>query len=278
MKHEEGSFKDAREKNIYYQFWLPDGDVRAVIMVVHGLGEHSGRYMNVVNRFVEKGFAIYGLDHEGHGKSEGGREFVNKIEDFTETLYTYFQMIQNWQTDKPIFILGHSMGGLISSLFLLDHQDELKGAILSGPAVKIPDNISGLTIFLGKVFSTILPKLGLIGLDVEGISRDPKVVEAYVNDPLVFKGKTPARLAAELLKGMQRVEQEAPSIILPMIILQGGEDRLVDPAGASMLFEKIASSEKTLKVYDGYYHEVYNEPEKEQVLDDVEAWLEKILK
>lgn len=277
MKHEEGTFKDARGKNIYYQYWLPDNEVKAVIMLVHGIGEHSGRYMNVVNRFAANGYAIYGLDHEGHGKSEGGRESVEKMDHYAETHYTYFQMIRQWQKDKPVFLLGHSMGGLIGTLFLLDHQDELKGAIISGPPVKIPDNISGFTIFLVKFFSLLIPRLGLIGLEVEGISRDPKVLEAYLNDPLVYKGKTPARLAAEFLRNSKRVEMEAEKISLPMIILQGSEDKIVDPKGAQMLYDKISSTDKTLKIYTGFYHEVYNEPEKEQVLDDVQAWLDKHL-
>jgi len=118
-----------------------------------------------------------------------------------------------------------------------------------------------------------MPKIGLIGLDAGGVSRDPSVVKAYVDDPLVHTGKTTARLAAEILRAMQRFPQEASRITLPILLLQGGEDRLVDPAGAQMLFETVGSSDKTLKIYEGLYHEIFNEPEKDQVLGDMEQWL-----
>lgn len=274
MKHTEGKFQGVRNASIYYQGWLPEGEVKAVLMVVHGLAEHSGRYMNVVDHFVPLGYAVYGLDHLGHGKSEGTRVFVERFSDLTDNVKTYFDMIQKWQPGKPIFILGHSMGGLISSAYLLDHQDELKGAIISAPAVKIPDTISATTITLGRVLSKIMPKAGLLALDANGVSRDPEVVKAYVNDPLVYTGKTTARLAAEMLGAMQRVTAEAGKIHLPLITIQGSADKLVDPGAAQMLYNKASSKDKTIKMYEGLYHEVLNEPERGIVLADVEAWLQ----
>lgn len=274
MKHQEGTFKGIRDASIYYQCWLPEGEPKAVLLVVHGLAEHSGRYVNVVNHFVPLGYAVYGVDHVGHGKSSGTRMYVERFEDFTDTLKIYFDMVRHWQPDKPIFLVGHSLGGLIGAAYLLDHQAELKGAVLSGPAVKVPDTISPTTIFVGKVFSALMPKLGLIGLEAEGVSRDPAVVQAYVSDPLVCHGKTTARLAAELLKAMRRVTAEATKITLPILILQGSADKLVDPKGAQMLYDTVSSADKTIKIYDGLYHEVYNEPEHDRVLGDVKAWLE----
>ncbi len=274
MKHTEGKFQGVRNASIYYQGWLPEGEVKAVLMVVHGLAEHSGRYMNVVDHFVPLGYAVYGLDHLGHGKSEGTRVFVERFSDLTDNVKTYFDMLQKWQPGKPIFILGHSMGGLISSAYLLDHQDELKGAIISAPAVKIPDTISATTITLGRVLSKIMPKAGLLALDANGVSRDPEVVKAYVNDPLVYTGKTTARLAAEMLGAMQRVTAEAGKIHLPLITIQGSADKLVDPGAAQMLYNKASSKDKTIKMYEGLYHEVLNEPERGIVLADVEAWLQ----
>jgi acylglycerol lipase len=273
MNHIEGSFKGVRNANIYYQAWLPEGDAKAVLFIVHGLGEHCGRYMNVVNHFVPLGYAVYGLDHIGHGKSEGTREFVQSFEDFTNTLTIYFNMVTEWQTGKPVFLVGHSMGGLIASHYLLDYQANFKGAVISAPAVKVSDSISQTTIIMGKILSALAPKMGLLGLDANGISRDKEVVEAYVNDPLVFHGKTPARLAAELLKAMLRVTAEAHNLTLPLLIVQGGEDKLVDPDGAQMLYDKASSEDKTIKVYEGLYHEVFNEPERAIVLKDVETWL-----
>jgi acylglycerol lipase len=242
-------------------------------MIVHGLGEHSGRYLNLVNHFVPMGFAVYGMDHPGHGKSEGARKYVDRFEDFIDNVKAYFVRIQGWQAGKPVFLVGHSMGGLIGAVYLLDHQAGLKGAILSGPSVKIPGNISPLTVFIGKMLVALMPRLGLIKTAPEGVSRDPAVVKAYIDDALVYKGKTTARLAAEMLKAMQRVSSEAGKITLPILILQGGADWIVDPAGARMLYELVSSADKEIKVYDGLYHEVYNEPEHPQVLRDVELWI-----
>lgn len=274
MIHAEGRFQSAQGANIYYQHWQPQDAPKAVLLVVHGLAEHSGRYMNLVNYFVPRGYAVYGLDHIGHGKSDGRRVYIERFSDFTGPLKTYFDMIQGWHPGKPVFLVGHSMGGLIGAVYLLEHQDELKGAVLSAPAVKVSDTISPITITVGKILSGILPQAGLLALDAAAISKDKAVVSAYINDPLVYTGKVTARLAAEMLSAMQRVTAQAADIRLPILLLQGSADRLVDPGGAKMLQENASTPDKTLKVYDGLYHEVFNEPEREQVLQDVEAWLE----
>jgi acylglycerol lipase len=273
MNHSEGNFNGVRNANIFYQAWLPEGNVKAVLLVVHGLGEHCGRYMNVVNHFVPLGYAVYGLDHLGHGKSEGRREYVENFEDYTSTLKIFCNLVKGWQAGKPVFLLGHSMGGLITSYYLLDHQANFNGAVISAPLVKIDASISQATITLGKILSVLIPKAGVLALDANGVSRDPEVVRVYVNDPLVFHGKTPARLAAELLKAMRRVTAEADKITLPFIVVQGGEDKLVDPAAAQMLYDKAGSQDKTIKIYKGLYHEVFNEPERARVLKDIETWL-----
>ncbi len=274
MKHQEGYVRGVRDTNIYYQYWLPEGEPKALLLVVHGLAEHSGRYMNVVNFLVPSGYAVYGIDHVGHGKSNGGRVYVERFDDYTKTLKKYLDKIREWLPEKPIFLIGHSMGGLISTAYMLEYQDELSGAVLSGPSVKVPDNISQATIFLGKLLSIIIPKAGIIQLDAEGISRDPAVVDEYVNDPLVYKGKITARLGAELLKVMQRVTGQASKIRLPIMIVQGSDDKLVDPSGARLLYDLVSSKDKTIKIYNGFYHEVFNEPEHEQVLNDVKTWID----
>ncbi len=273
MQHIEGTFKGVRNRNIYYQAWLPDGVVKAVLLVIHGMGEHSGRYLNVVNYFVPRGYAVYALDHVGHGKSEGRREFVERFTDFTDTLTTYFEFVAGWQDGRPIFLLGHSMGGTIALSYLLDHQQDFTGALISAPAVMVGQTVSPVTITLGKVLTRLAPRLGLITLDVNSLSRDPSVVEAYINDPLVFHGKTPARLGAELLFAMQRITADVGKLTLPLMVIQGAADTLIDPAGAQMLYEKASSADKTLKLYDGLYHEVFNEPERERVFEDMENWL-----
>lgn len=274
MKHQEGFFKGVRDARIYYQCWLPNGESKAVLLIVHGLAEHSGRYMNVVNHFVPLGYAVYGIDLIGHGKSDGTRVYVKRFEDYTDLIKRYCDMVREWQHERPIFLVGHSMGASIGALYLLDHQAGLIGAVLSGPAVKVPDNIPPAVVFVSKVLATVTPKFRVMGLDAEGVSRDPAVVQAYVNDPLVYTGKITARLGAEYLKAMQRISAEAGTITLPILILQGSADKLVNPDDANLLYATVSSSDKTIKIYDGLYHEVFNEPEHEQVLRDVETWLE----
>ncbi len=274
MKHKDGYLKGIRDTRIYYQSWLPEDELKAVLIVVHGLAEHSGRYMNVVNHFVPSGYAVYGCDHIGHGKSAGERVYVERFQDYIDTLEIFSGMIRDWQPGKPIFMIGHSMGGLIGTAYLLEHQHELSGVVLSGPGVKVPDNISKAVIFMGKILSRILPKTGILQLDAKGVSRDPAVVDAYVNDPLVYTGKVTARLGAEMLKKMQEVTDNAARIKLPLTILQGSDDILIDPSGAQLLYDLVSSEDKSIKIYEGFYHEVFNEPEHEKVLSDVQKWIE----
>lgn len=274
MRHQEGVLAGVRNARLYYQGWLPDGDPKAVLLIVHGLAEHSGRYMNLVDRFVPQGFALYGIDHLGHGRSAGERLVLERFADFTEPLKTFAAMVGCWQPGKPVFLVGHSMGGLIAATYLLTDQEGLSGAVLSGPAIMPPGRIPALTVLAGRLISLLLPRLGIIPRGPAGdICRDPAVVAAYLADPLVYQGKLTARLGAELLRAMARVRREAGRIRLPLLILQGSADRLVDPAGARILYDGVASRDKRLIVYEGFYHEVFNEPEHSRVLDDVEHWL-----
>lgn len=275
--HQEAFLNTTQGEQIYYQAWFPQAEPKAVLLLVHGLAEHSGRYLNLVEHFVPKGYAIYALDHYGHGKSAGERVYVPRFEVFTDTIKDIFDQIQANNPDKPVFIVGHSMGGLITADYLLDHQDELAGAVLSGPAVKKPDNISAFTVTLSRLLSKLVPKAGVVQLDAKAVSRDPAVVQAYINDPLVYTGKTTARLSAEMLRALLRIQAQASQIKLPVLIMQGSEDQLVDPSGARDFYHAISSSDKTLRMYAGLYHEIFNEPEHPQVLSEMESWLEERL-
>ena len=274
MNRIEGKFKGVRNSHIYYQAWLPDGEVKAVLPIVHGLGDHSGRYMNVVNHFVPLGYVVYGVDQPGHGKSDGPREFVERFEDFSDTLTAYLAMVREWQPGRPVFLLSHSIGGLIAAYYLLDHQAEFQGAVFSAPVVKVASHVSQMTVFMARTLSLLAPKAGVLPVDPATLSRDPDVVKAYINDPLVFHGKTTARLSAEMLMALTRVSSETEKITLPFLAMQGGDDHLVDPDGAEILYNRAGSKDKTLKIYEGLYHEIFNEPEHPQVLGDVERWLE----
>ena len=274
MNHIEGRFKGIRDTLIYYQAWLPDGQPKAVLPIVHGLGDHSGRYLNVVDHFVPRGYVVYGMDQIGHGKSEGRREYVESFDDFSFNLTAYLAMVRQWQPGRPVFLLSHSIGGLIAAYYLLDHQAEFQGAVFSAPVVKVASHVSQTTVFMARALSLLAPTAGVLPVDPGTISRDPEVVKAYVDDPLVFHDKPTARLSAEMLRALIRVSAETGKITLPFLAMQGGDDRLVDPDGAQILYERAGSADKSLKLYPGLYHEIFNEPEHGQVLGDVEAWLD----
>lgn len=276
MIHSEGTFSGYKGLQIYHQSWVPDTEPHALILLVHGLGEHSSRYGNVVDRLVPKGYAIYALDHIGHGRSEGARKYADSFSVFTDTLTEYLTKIKVWHPDLPVYLLGHSLGGLIGATYLLEHQDEFSGAILSAPALMVYDKVTPLMWMAGKVLSVVWPKAGLLALKGEAASRSPEVLEANSIDPLVVKTKTTARLSVEIYNAMLHVQAKSAMITLPMLILQGTADVIVNPEGAETFFENISSRQKTLKMYDGLFHEVFNEPERELVLDDLEAWLETV--
>ncbi|MGB2983547.1 MAG: lysophospholipase [Candidatus Bipolaricaulia bacterium] len=273
MKHQEETFAGVRDAEIYCQNWLPDDEPRAALVLVHGLAEHCGRYGNLVDHFVPLGYAVYAHDHIGHGRSGGQRVFVKRFEDLTNVLGMRVDHVRARHPELPIFLVGHSVGALITAVFLLDRQEALDGAVLSGAVVKIPDNISPVAVLASRLLSAVMPRVGIVAVEAEGVSRDPAVVREYMEDPLVYKGKTTARMGAEMLKAMQRTTREAGKITIPLLILHGSEDKLADPDGARMLREAAGSTDKVLKIYPGLHHEIYNEPEHAEVLTDVETWL-----
>ena len=273
MKHKEGKFKGFKNFGLYYQCWLPDGSPKAVLLVAHGLAEHSGRYKNLVNYFVPKGYAVYALDHRGHGKSEGTRSYVDRFSDYLTDLKTFFDKVRKEHRDAKIFLVGHSMGGTIATAYAIEHQKELAGLILSGSSLVATASVSPALLAIAGIVAALLPKMGVTVLDASTISRDKAVVDAYVNDPLVYRGKVSARMGAELAKMWKQLPERMPEIKLPILIMHGSADQLSDPAGSKLLYERAGSKDKTLKLYDGFYHEIFNEPEHKQVMADVEAWL-----
>ena len=246
-------------------------------MIAHGLNEHCGRYQHLAEYFINEGYAVYGVDYPGHGKSAGTRSYIKDFSEFIETLLIYIEKIKDWQPHLPVYIVGHSMGGLVGAHVLIDHPDQVAGAILSGSLILVPDNISPLTVTIGKIISTILPKLGLTAVDSSGLSRDPNIIQAYRADPLVFNGKVTTNLSIKINQAMDQVVTDGSKIYLPLLLLHGKADYIVDPVSTQFLYDLVSSENKELIYYQGFYHEIYNEPEHEQVFKDVSSWLNKQL-
>ncbi len=259
---------------LYRQSWLPEGEARAAVLVVHGLGEHSSRYAHVAERLTDRRFAVHTLDHYGHGKSDGHAGHVPRFSVFLDGVTALLDQVRREQPELPLLLLGHSMGGLIAARFLMSRQDRFRAAALSGPAFSTDEAPPAFVLWLNRLLSALLPTLPMIALDGTLVSRDPGVVEAYFKDPLVHHGKLTSRLIAEMSKAMDDALARAAEVTLPLVIMHGEEDKLTSPQGSQAFHAAVSSTDKTLKLYPGLYHEIFNEPEQDAVLTDLCDWLE----
>lgn len=272
--HEEGHFDGEQGRRIYHQAWIPEGELRGVVVVAHGAAEHGARYGHLVERLAPEGFAVHAVDHRGHGRSEGGRAQIDRMAAVVADLDRVVDHAAQRHPGKLLFLLGHSMGGLIALLYAGRHEEKLTGLALSAPLAKIEAAPLPLRL-LARTLSTVAPGAGVLQLDGSKVSRDPEEVAAYDADPLNYRGKLPARTVQELVNGVAALPDAVARITLPLLIMQGSADELVPPEGARMVYDRAASTDKTLETYDGYYHELFNEPagERDRPLDDVAAWL-----
>jgi len=272
MRHETG-YMEGRDGRLHYQRWAPTGAVRNVMVVAHGLGEHGGRYLNLVNHFVPRGFAVYAMDHRGHGLSTGIRGHVNSFLQYRDDLASFIERVRQETGCAKVVLVGHSMGALIATSYSLLHPDRVSRLILSSPGLRPHKLPSRAKEALAKALARILPTFLLSNeLDPANVSRDPGVVKAYVDDPLVHDRVSP-RFYVEFVKEAKRLMREASRLSVPLLFLQAGEDRLVHVETNLDFFARAGSPGKQLKLYDGQYHEVFNEPEKDQVFADMEGWL-----
>ncbi|MGW4352904.1 alpha/beta hydrolase [Nocardia sp. NPDC004582] len=269
---ETGEFQGAGGR-VFWQAWLPDSEPRAVAVIVHGYAEHSGRYAHVAQRLAESGFAVYALDHTGHGKSEGARANIGSLDTAADNVRTMLATATGRHPGLPKFVIGHSMGGLTTAYFATRDQPEVDGLVLSGPAIDIEAG-NAVQRLVAPLVARYLPNVPVVKLDSKLVSRDPEVVRAYDADPLVHHGGVPARTAGEMLRAGEYVKSHLDRLTAPLLVQHGSADGLASPTGTDRVERDAASKDKTIIRYDGLYHEIYNEPEQDKVLTDLVNWLE----
>ncbi len=242
-------------------------------MLAHGAGEHSARYGHVAKALTERGYAVWAPDHRGHGQSEGPRALIDSLERAVEDIHTVVTMVAAEASGRRPFLLGHSMGGLLATAYTLRHQETIAGLVLSAPAAAL-ETASPVTRFVSAMLSRITPRLGVFAVDPAGVSRDPDVVRDYEDDPQVFHGKLPVRTVAELAGEIGALEDRVPAITLPVLLMYGTADPIVPPSGSVMLSKRISSDDLTTTPYEGLYHEILNEPERDAVIAEILGWLD----
>ncbi|MGW4098316.1 alpha/beta hydrolase [Mycobacterium sp. NPDC004974] len=270
----EQTFDGVGGVRIVYDVWTPDIAPRGVVVLSHGLGEHAGRYHHVAQRFGQAGLVVYALDHRGHGRSGGKRVYLRDMSEYVGDFHTLVGIAAAEYPQLPLLVLGHSMGGAIVFSYGVEYPDEYTAMVLSGPAVAAQAAVSSALAAVAKVLGKIAPGLPVENLDANAVSRDPEVVAAYKADPLVWHGKVPAGIARALMIVGETMPQRASALTAPLLVVHGEKDRLVSADGSRHLVECVGSPDVHLKVYPGLFHEVFNEPEKELVLDDVTTWIE----
>lgn len=270
-RRDEGRFDGSGGLGIHWRAWLPAGDPRAVVLIAHGAAEHGGRYDWVGGELAARGHAVYAIDHRGHGRSDGPRALVG-FDDAVADLHALTALAAGRHPGAPVFLLGHSMGGAIAIAYAARHQRELAGLVLSAPLAAI--DAGAVSLAAARALARVAPRLPVHRIDGATVSRDPAVVAAYDADPLNHRGPLPARTVGEMARSVALLDERLPALRLPILTVYGTGDRLVPPAGSRRVDERAGSADKTLVAYDGLYHEVLNEPERERVLGDVAEWLE----
>jgi acylglycerol lipase len=273
MSHHEDRFRGHDGLELHEHRWLPPSPASAAVVVVHGINEHAGRYARLAEALNEQGCAVYAMDLRGHGRSAGPRAMIYSFDEYLADLDVFAARVRQREPGKPLFLFGHSMGGTIAARFVVARKPQLRGLLLSAPAVRIGANVFPVLRYLAGAVGLLLPRLRLVRLGCRYISRDPQVVADFKNDPLVFHGRFPVRTGAEIFRAAKRTEAEAARLTPPLLILHGTADAACDVEGSRVLHLRAGSRDKTLHLYEGLYHEVLSEPERDRVLHDLIAWI-----
>lgn len=275
VDYRQGILTAADGLKLYEQVWqMPE--VKGWVLLVHGITEYSDRHRPTIQVLLQQNFAVQTFDLRGHGKSEGDRAYINHFAEYLSDLDLVVRRALVQAGGRPLFLLGHSLGGAIATRYLIQYpemQSQLSGLILSAPALALNDAVPPALVKAADWISRFFPKLPTLSLEGAAISRDPAVVAAYHADPLVYHGKLLARPGAELVKTMREIQSQMSVIQLPLLLMHGTGDRTVPCSASQRLYDCAHSPDKTLKLYEGLYHEIFNEPERAQVWADLADWL-----
>jgi acylglycerol lipase len=259
--------------NIFTRTWLPAGLPRAAVVIVHGFNSHSGYYQWTAEKLVARGFSVHALDLPGRGQSDGERFFVKSFNDYVADIATFFAQVRAGAPGIPLFLLGHSAGGVAACLYAVTHQADLAGLICESFAYELP--APGFALAVLKGLGHVAPHAHVLKLKNEDFSRDPAVVTAMNNDPLIAHEVQPTSTIAAMVRADERLKKAFPQIKIPLLILHGTADRAAKPSGSQHFFEQAGAPDKTLKLYEGYFHDPLNDLGKEAVIADIETWILK---
>ena len=268
----ESSFEGVGGLRIATRSWRPDGKPRAILILIHGFNAHSGYMTWPAEQFAARGLACHALDLRGRGKSEGERFYVEKFSDYLGDVDRLVRQARSENPGLPVFVLGHSAGGVIASSYVFEHQDEVAGLISESFAYDV--GVPEAAALLLKGISHIAPHLHVFTLKNEVFSRDPAAVAKMNNDPLIEKESQPAETSAEMLRAADRLTEHFPKFTVPVLILHGTADKATRPAGSRRFYEMAGSKDKTLKLYEGHFHDLLNDLDREIVMADIQAWID----
>jgi len=266
-----GERVEGADLSIFFRSLLPKQEPRAVVVIVPGFNAHSGYYAWVAEQLVATGLAVYAVDLRGRGNSDGERFYVNDFEDYVSDVASVVALAKSREPGLPVFLLGHSAGGVVSCLYTLEHQPEIAGLICESFAFQLPAPDFVLAVFKG--ISHLAPHAHILHLKNETFSRDPNVLQALNDDPLVGQETQPSQTMAAMVRADERVKQGFPLITLPVLILHGTLDKNAKPAGSQLFYDMAGSADKTLKFYEGSFHDPLNDLDKEVVMADIKNWL-----
>jgi len=267
----EEQIQGASGQKIFFRSWRPAKTARGVVVIVHGFNAHSGQYQWVAEQFVANNLAVYALDLRGRGKSDGERFYVEKFADYVSDVATVISVAKTREPGLPVFLLGHSAGGVVACIYTLEHQAELKGLICESFAHEVPAPDFALAVLKG--LSHLAPHAHVLRLHNKDFSRDPKVVQAMNDDPLIANEVQPTKTVAEMVRADARLKKEFPLITLPVLILHGTADRATKPSGSQRFYDTAGAADKTLKLYDGHFHDLLHDVDKEVVMNDIISWV-----